>query len=424
MIYHGLIPRKKDRRDYSYFRTFHRDVIKQPLLGSVILSQIPDEFNFDVGLTMPDQNADRLLNGCTGYTQADICTDEDKKIYDPRALYDYTLELMGIGKTDHRFELVPCDIRTSLKAVCALYKRQGYFDALDSAPFDAFDTLRMVMWTQERSASIGSPWFREWENTQHGIVSEIFIYDGKPEHYSWHNYKFSGVKKINDVLYLVAKSWQGRGFGDGGLCYFPRSVVNKALSIKGSFAYTLVPKPIEPGSIDTVKIGLVASFISLMISFFKKFKQSAMPIPVTEPVQIPITQPETQIDTQSITASFLEEFCTSIRDYEGQPGDRSYRNHNPGNTKFYAGGYDKIYGVVTKDKDGFAVFQDYETGWLYLKNFIKQKATQYPDMTILGFMSKIYAPKSDGNDPVKYAAFIGKQMGVSENTFTLKELLN
>ena len=111
-----------------------------------------------------------------------------------------------------------------------------------------------------------------------------------------------------------------------------------------------------------------------------------------------------------------------IRDYEGKPGDRNYRNKNPGNVRYYNGGYRSIYGIVTKDKDGFAVFPTYEQGWLYLCNMLLNWAkTTRKNWTIPKLM-KSYAPESDGNDPVKYANYLSARLGLPVGA-TLKDLL-
>ena len=119
---------------------------------------------------------------------------------------------------------------------------------------------------------------------------------------------------------------------------------------------------------------------------------------------------------------FLGEFCNAISTYEGGVGDLNHRNNNPGNCRYFSGGYLPIYGVVKQDKNGFAIFKDWDTGMLYLENMIKYKAIKRPTQTITQFMS-IYAPFSDGNNPVMYADFIGKQLGVNPDIFTMGQVI-
>ena len=80
-----------------------------------------------------------------------------------------------------------------------------------------------------------------------------------------------------------------------------------------------------------------------------------------------------------------------------------------------------MYEPVKKDKDGFAVFKDMDTGMKYLQNMIKAKIHNHPNQTILEFMS-IYAPYSDGNNPLLYSNFIAKRLSV-DNSFLMKNLV-
>jgi len=127
--------------------------------------------------------------------------------------------------------------------------------------------------------------------------------------------------------------------------------------------------------------------------------------------QKPVTPPTATLDTM----------CIAIRDFEGKPGDRNYRNCNPGNAKYSKVGYAKMYGEVKKDSGGFAIFKDMETGMLYLHNLIKVKIKRNPDQTLLDFMN-VYAPPSDNNPTVKYAKFVAKRLGVDIN-FRMGDLI-
>jgi hypothetical protein len=118
----------------------------------------------------------------------------------------------------------------------------------------------------------------------------------------------------------------------------------------------------------------------------------------------------------------IKKLAEYIRDYEGKPGDRNYRNNNAGNCKFHHGGYLPKYGKVTCDKDGFAVFPTWEQGFLYLCNMLKNWAqTSRKDWTILQLIES-YAPRKDNNDPVAYANNLTKRLGV-EPSAKLSSLL-
>lgn len=167
------------------------------------------------------------------------------------------------------------------------------------------------------------------------------------------------------------------------------------------------------------KISLIQRILNLMNSLLSLLKAES-PIPTSNIVPVPVlTQPEP-------VTSKLGRFCKAIEAYEdyvlpggkyrdgtvAPNGSRSYRNRNPGNVKFSPVGYAPIYGLVLKDKNNFAIFKDYETGWLYLKNFVKSKVKENPMMSILDFITKIYAPPSENNS-LRYAQFLAKEMGTT-----------
>lgn len=131
----------------------------------------------------------------------------------------------------------------------------------------------------------------------------------------------------------------------------------------------------------------------------------------------------------------ITKLSTFIRDYEGKPGDRNYRNRNPINAKFHFGGYLPKYGKVTCDKDGFAVFPTYAQGWLYAQNMILNWAkTVKADWTMTEFFQgkkdkktglpkNGFAPSSDNNEPIAYCANVCRGLGITPET-TLGSLLS
>ena len=148
------------------------------------------------------------------------------------------------------------------------------------------------------------------------------------------------------------------------------------------------------------------------------------PTPPKTPIPTPVNEPFT-----TPKVALLNGMCLAIREMEGwftpspknPKGSRSWRNLNPGNTKYSTKGYLAKYEPVKKDKDGFAIFKDYETGWLYLKNLVLQKAKDHPDWDLLDFCS-YWAPAADNNNPVQYSEFVAKRMGVT-TVWRLKNLL-
>ena len=89
-------------------------------------------------------------------------------------------------------------------------------------------------------------------------------------------------------------------------------------------------------------------------------------------------------------------------------GSRSYRNNNPGNLRF-AGQI----GAVGADKNGFAIFENFEDGRLAHMRQIKLDASRGQN---LGDFVKKFAP-STANDPEAYAEFIARRFaGASLDT--------
>ena len=111
----------------------------------------------------------------------------------------------------------------------------------------------------------------------------------------------------------------------------------------------------------------------------------------------------------------LDKFCLAIRDNEGAPGDANYLNNNPGNCRFNADGYLPKYGHVTESPAGFAIFPSYAIGWMYLETMVTHRIEAHPNWTYLQFFED-YAPSSDKNNPLAYAVFVAKRVGVDVNT--------
>lgn len=226
----GTVRHLLDRRDNSFHRTFKFGGVG-PLENKT--------YTYDIGLTMPDQNADGFPEGCTGYSQADIKGDEDNAVYEPFYTYQKTCLIEGHDTTQ------PCDMRVSKKSL-RVYGAQLKGEAeehavfhrglpcfnVDRAPgYDWFDSFRIAL-RKGRPISVGAPWPREWEMVNStGILTENFILrDETP----WHNSALKGETVIAGIPYLVVKSWQGKNYGDHGWVYMSREAFNKAFDIYGT----------------------------------------------------------------------------------------------------------------------------------------------------------------------------------------------
>ena len=255
-----------DHRDYSFHRTFGGTTEFTPC-------------NYDAGFPIPDQDADGLPYGCTGYSSGNLCQDEDKVQYYPKFTYDQTLAEEGIFPDNPNFEKVGCDVRDSLASTIvygaqkvgetpaeALNHRRGQYFAVDLvAGMDWFDSFRSVLQQNKRSISFASPWYSSFGTPQNGIISAPNSYD--TTFASWHNHVIVGWKTINGVDYLIDKSWQGTAYGDNGFVYFPREVVNSLMAISGSGAFTVIPFTVA--NIQTVQLELwtyLASYLRMILA--------------------------------------------------------------------------------------------------------------------------------------------------------------
>lgn len=125
--------------------------------------------------------------------------------------------------------------------------------------------------------------------------------------------------------------------------------------------------------------------------------------------------------------NYLSALFLAMRRHEGwYQGSRSQRNNNPLNCRYSSVGYHSKYGEVKQDENRFAIFKDLDTGTLYCKNLILEKAKKHPTWNLYQFIGderEGWAPASDNNDVDRYAEVIASEMSVDPKTFTLSRLL-
>ncbi len=264
MIQHGTRPRRIDHRDFDFHKSF----------GTVGFdtNKLSTELNLDAGLWIPDQeqpetfaptgqhsfSVPALPYGCTSYTTDELCIDEDGVLHDPMLIENVTHSNANGGG----------DIVTALNAAKQVLGRTAYYNVKAQWPLDWFDAFRVCMAstaTEKRSISIGTPYFLEWEGTgKDGIAPTPSTFS--PSRLPWHNWKVCGWKIIGDQPYLIGKTNQGSGFGDGGFFYVSRPLINNVMAIGGTVAYTLskdTPQTIQ--IINTTWIEWIVSLIRNLI---------------------------------------------------------------------------------------------------------------------------------------------------------------
>lgn len=273
MLKSGVHPNRYDRRDFSNERTF----------GSVDPKFFPEEYNADLGISFPDQNAEGLSNACTAYTQSELGQDENGELFDPGFTYENTLAIAGDPPGS------PCQIRDSFRETRTrgLKRKQNNSTLVRGAYFDVDRVdgsyaigLQNAMYQNQlnkRTVSCGTPWFPEWHFVNANGILEV------PSKYVWdqntvgHNWKACGWKTINGKQYVIIKPWTGPLWGDKGYGYLEFSIFDKVMGIQGTFMY--IQSNLTPGEVVRVKLDIW----QLILQFFLR-----------NPSKLVITMPEAE----------------------------------------------------------------------------------------------------------------------------------
>ena len=114
-------------------------------------------------------------------------------------------------------------------------------------------------------------------------------------------------------------------------------------------------------------------------------------------------------DGRGISVVYTDEFGDK---YVFSGGTRTWRNHNPGNVR--PGEISKKHRAIGFSTTGghgkFAVFPDIESGRRAMVAALKRR---YLEKNIYWLVRK-YAPEEDGNDVVKYTAFLKKYTNIPD----------
>lgn len=273
MIKNGVIPHKTDHRSYSYHKTF----------GSIGMPELPPEVNTDGGLWMPNQNTANMEfnnlftepEGCTNFAQCDLASDYTKVLHNPAYLESKThanaLGGYDIGKSFQA--MIDNGVQDAQGNITYPYKQ--YFQIQPHNGMDWFDTIRATLFlgiNDNRSISIGTPWFSTFEQVgADGILKLPTNLD--TTFTPWHDWKCAGYTTTNTAgqlirggeTFLRVKSWQGTSYGDKGWAYFDRATVNGLMGIYGTIA--LIGSPVAVPNIQTIDVSWVEwvfSFVRLV----------------------------------------------------------------------------------------------------------------------------------------------------------------
>jgi hypothetical protein len=234
-----------------------------------------------------------------------------------------------------------------------------------------------------------------------GIVPPFSVPKDWDVGYDWASY---GVRLINGEPRIICKSWQGN-FGDRGYIYYNREQINALLGAKGSGAFAQAHA--RPEDIKRVEMTIIEIIISFYRQLISKLTTKQVEVaPAVMPPEAPISPVADSVSEIVVKTSLLVPWAEAIRDYEGQPGDLSYRNNNPGNLRNTTGNFMK--------------FKTWEAGWAALLDYLTRAATgkhkaYKPTFSLLQFF-KVYSPTEDKNDPHAYATYVAKRIGVTVDT--------
>ncbi len=233
----GLKKLKGDIRDFQYDAVF----------GAPAL-EVPDDFIVAQPLEIKDQGQS---DECVAFATSAVSEDQEGVLLSPKWFFSQIKKIQGNWKSwgadlrDGARAAVnvgfiedndaPFDIKykgrdftanwnnwpEDLQEKAKQHKKQSYF----SVRCD-FDNFASVLWQnkdKKKSILTGTLWEESWNYLTDGIIPENNT--GSQE--TPHAIKIFGQKKIGDRLYLMAQLSNGRGFGNNGIFYIPKEVINR-----------------------------------------------------------------------------------------------------------------------------------------------------------------------------------------------------
>ena len=294
-------------------------------------------------------------------------------------------------------------IREELDKRAAMHKKESYLEV--DGYGNLFDSIRAALWDSyltynatknislKRAVIAGVYWQPDWQSITSKAPDSI-------NKNLAHQVIFRGCKNVNGEPYLICQNSWGADRGDKGLYYFSKEVVNSKAFI---FAFQFADvDPEELKKAQWTLLQLMTDYLVLLSKWIKvlfKTEKEELPLP-DPPPDLPPDPPKNR----------LEDWALAIKALENAPAEWN----NPG---------------AIKGLDGkFLKFKTYESGWLYLLDYLVRAATgshkayfKSGETTLLEFC-EIYAPYTDKNDPLAYSFFISQKLGVP-NSIKIKELV-
>lgn len=148
-------------------------------------------------------------------------------------------------------------------SIALYHKKETYFAV--NGKHDVFDNIRIALWQHRAGKSTivtGALWRTEWLYASGGIIPKQYGDEG-----FGHAFKIYGQKVIKGEIYLKAQLSQGTGFGDNGIFYLPRKVVNAEIGRYGIYMFKDISRKDAEYYLEN-KVSLKSSFIKQLWSVF------------------------------------------------------------------------------------------------------------------------------------------------------------
>ncbi len=268
-----------------------RDISHSKICGSIKASELPsDDMFVSEPLEIKNQDINYPSDFCASYGAAEVAEDHEDIALVPEYSFAQAKKLLAIKEAGS--DEVPDDIARKvisefglqLRDICmagvnvgflerehdpfqcdteerparnfiadwrkwpaeldmfAAEHRQNSFLAVDG-PHDTFDNFRMALFqniNKRQSILTGALWRRSWSAAPGGFVDTDTYSPAEPG--EGHAFKVFGQMNAKGKLWLVAQLSDGPAFGDKGLLYFSREVVNNEFGEFGAFVFNDLPK--------------------------------------------------------------------------------------------------------------------------------------------------------------------------------------
>jgi len=272
----GLLPLKKDSRDFKY----------EGMFGGVAIESIPDNFTISDPLEIKDQGYSDM---CVAFATVAVSEDQEKVPLSAEWFFSQIKKIQGNWKTwgadlrdgakaavkvgfieegnspfslkkeDRDFIANWDNWPVELQEEAQVHRKEAYFSVNSD-----FDSLRSALWQnrlEKRSILTGVLWESDWNGIKDGIIPDKST--GSEE--TPHAIKIFGQKKIGEKLYLVAQLSNSTDFGDKGIYYFPESIVNKKFKF-GAYIF----KDLDPENVKKISWNWRIRLYDFLIKLFSK----------------------------------------------------------------------------------------------------------------------------------------------------------